>query len=171
MLDAFDAWTLELGASTADARAETGRFVEMLASFVNDWHHWREEGILFQMLDQASPPHERGPVATTLHEHQLLLGYLAELGSLVRTPAPWTLTQRGQAARAASNYTALLRMSIATEEAVVFPMAEARIGNEASHELRSRFEVAAPPAGMTFDHLHRLSSSLLFLHPRTGPLT
>jgi hemerythrin-like domain-containing protein len=170
VLDAFDAWIRELTASSEDARAETGRFVEVLASFVNDWHHWREEGILFQMLDQALPPYEGGPVASTLHEHQILRGHLAELDNLVRASAPWTAAQRVQVAHAASNYTTLLRMVIATEEAVLFPMADASIGSEGNHEMRSRFEAAAPPAGMTFDHLHRLSSSLLFLHPRPAPL-
>jgi hemerythrin-like domain-containing protein len=169
VLDAFDAWGVELESSIEDGRAETGRFVEVLGSFVNDWHHHREEGILFQMLDQACPLHERGPVASTLAEHGLLRGHLAALAALVQSPEPWTQAQRLEAIEAAASYTTLLRRDIATEESVLFPMADELLGIDANRELRSRFEVTAPPAGMTFDHLHRLSSSLLFLHPPHSP--
>jgi len=164
LLIALSAWAKELMATTDDGRVETARFVGVLRSFVTDWHHAREEGILFQTLDLNCPAHERGPVAATVCEHGQLNGLLASMDELSRLPAPWSAQQREEVAHAASSYCELLHRDIATEEAVVFPMAEARL-SASSNEMGDRFEAFTRTMGAPLTSVREVIASLVLVHP------
>jgi len=166
LLAALDHWAGDVAADRGgDERNEAARFVRVLRSFVADWHHAREEGILFQALDQACSSRERGPVLVMAHEHQLLDRLVAELEALASSARPWGTPERERAIESATTYGDLLRRHIVKEEAVVYPMAEARLASEARREVDVRMEAFALCEGNeSLETLGELSASLIAAH-------
>lgn len=158
-------WSQGLGVDPADERREATRFVHVLRSFVADWHHAREDAILFHMLDGASPSQELGAVAVMLQEHLRLDDLVAELALLAAAPAVWTRSERARAQATAQRYADLQQLHIAKEEKIVFPMAEALLVGAARVEIDIRFAAFARSEGdESLAVLRRLSGSLRSAH-------
>jgi hemerythrin-like domain-containing protein len=122
LTDSLVRWSRAAGDEALDQRREATRFVHVLRSFVADWHHAREDAILFHMLDGACPSHERGAVAVMLQEHLRLDSLVAELALLAAAPESWTRAERARVEATAQSYADLQRLHISKEETIVFPM-------------------------------------------------
>ena len=153
-------------ARPTDQRREATRFVHVLRSFVADWHHAREDAILFQMLDEACPSRERGAVAVMLEEHQRLDDMVTDLALLAAASVSWGPADRARVLSIAQSYAELQRLHIAKEEKLAFPMAEALLGGAARAEMDIRFAAFACSEGdESLAVLRTLSSSLKVAHP------
>lgn len=161
VLHALERWASHLTTDTArDHRPEARLFVRYLRRFVADWHHAREEGVLFEVLDRVCSSRERGPVAVMLHEHGLLDELVAELDLLVSMTQPWGKTELGRAAEIATKYIDVARRHELKEEAVVYPMVEAKLDKEARSEVVLRLDAFASSEGEGLAELRRLGTSL-----------
>jgi hemerythrin-like domain-containing protein len=165
LTDSLVRWSLIVSDDRADQRRDATRFIHVLRSFVADWHHAREDAILFHMLDAACPSHERGAVAVMLHEHLRLDSLVAELALLAATPKSWTSAERARVESAARRYADLQRLHIAKEESTVFPMARALLVGAARSETDLRFAAFACSEGdESLAVLRRLTGSLTSAH-------
>lgn len=162
VLDGFERWGANLKKNPGrDARLEARQYVRYLRRFVADWHHAREEGILFEVLERMCAARERGPVTVMLHEHQVLDGLVAELDGLAAQPNRWGATEVERAAEIVVHYAEVARRHEVKEETVVYPMVESKLDRDARAEVVLRFEAfAASEDGEGIAELRRLGMSL-----------
>jgi len=113
----------------AAGRAAAGdgqAFVAFLRRYAGDWHHGREEAVLFEALaTEAGLPRERGPLPALVGQHHHLAGLLDELAPLLERPAA-----AGEAVRLIELATAYARglwQHIDAENSVLLPEAQERL--------------------------------------------
>jgi hemerythrin-like domain-containing protein len=114
--------------------------VEFIRVFADKCHHGKEEGQLFPELEKAGLPHDRGPVAVMLAEHDEGRRYVEAMSRAV--PGLRTGDEHAAAAfvAAARGYGDVLVQHIAKEDRVLFPMAAARLTEEQQKRLETAFK-------------------------------
>lgn len=152
--------------------AELARFVTFIRELADGHHHAKEEGQLFEAMVRAGFPREAGPVAVMLQEHELGRRHVAVLAALAERPGPWSAEDRAALEAAAGGYGRLLRAHIQKEDGILYPMAQARLPEEAARavdEACARLDAAAREAG-ALGALDALARELVARHPATGAL-
>lgn len=134
-LEAFAGEALRGGGSAA----ELGRFVTFIREFADAHHHAKEEDLLFAAMVEAGFPRDAGPIGVMLHEHDLGRAQVRVLAELAVAASPWGAAERERLHAAATAYAGLLRAHIHKEDAILYPMAEARL----PAVLRARVEAGA----------------------------
>jgi hemerythrin-like domain-containing protein len=145
--------------ATGDADPADGlRFIEFFTLYAGEFHHEREEEILFPALAEASLPVDRGPVRVILDDHRTLAAILAEIRALVESPV---LDDSGAAALrdAAKRYSHELWAHIDAENSVLFPESEIRLRRNGVRELPTR-----PPTGPE-ERAGQIGEELVRLYP------
>lgn len=168
LLLALESWAEGSSPDTLEA----GRFASVLQGFVAQWHHAREEDVLFDTLQRTVGERERGMVLAITHEHRLLDALAEELAELGRSPGSWTALQRERAVTVATQYADLLRNDMRQEEGVLHPLAQS-LPASAIAAMNTLLENIEPPAGTEpIETLRRTASSLCaaYLRPSGGPL-
>lgn len=166
-LDAILVWSDEVrrGKPHGD-NAELRRFVTFLREFVDDWHHAKEEQILFATMKAHGISGPHGPCGIMLHEHDQGRALISALDCFARQAEPWSDDDRDAVAEAAITYAALMRQHILKEDTILYPMAAARLPADTWAELAQRLErfdrVETGPG--THVLLHRLAESLVAAH-------
>jgi len=141
-LDALEAWVAKLGpANDLNDKAELARFVQFIRGFADDYHHGKEEDILFVAMVEHGFPREAGPIAAMLHEHDLGRKLVGILDGLAQQAAPWVDDDRTALGRTAREFASLLRQHIQKEDQVLYPMARARLPAPVQEEIAVRFQV------------------------------
>lgn len=118
-----------------------GQWSELLAwlhAFADERHHAKEENVLFPAMIKAGLPMRGGPVDVMLEEH-------AEGRTLV---AAMAAGQPAQRAAAAHRYVRLLREHILKENEILFPLADAVLGDDAQAALLHEFAEVDPERGV-----------------------
>ncbi len=99
--------------------ADGPRFIDFFRCYAGEFHHRREEEVLFAALArEASLPVDRGPVAALLRDHRALD---ALLGGFLRAP------DSGARAALAGRYVEALLHHIDAESSVLFPESQERL--------------------------------------------
>lgn len=137
VLGSFRAYVEALIAGTAQP-SDGKRFAAFFTEFAGDFHHGREERVLFDALvTEADLPADRGPVYALGREHAEMEAWMRELAPLLdRSPA-----SQGDAARLralAVRYSQALWRHIDAESSVLFPEAEERLHRCGVLELEDR---------------------------------
>lgn len=123
-LNALRRFATHHGKRTPDPRKIVGYFVLFFRQYLDQWHHSKEETLLFPAMVDAGVPEQTGPLGCMLREHEegrnLLVGLSAlAAGTGDLAPREWTvlneLTER---------YTQLLVHHIEVENLTLYPMAE-----------------------------------------------
>lgn len=120
------------GASAADGFA----ILDCLQAYAGDWHHEREEGVLFPALARFVPS-DRGPIAVLLSDHHALAGALAAMRASLAAGDAETF------ARLVREYTSALWAHIDAENSVLFPESAIQLRRNGIRELASRETPAA----------------------------
>ena len=140
-LDALEAWVAKLGPAKDSAdKAELARFVQFIRGFADDYHHGKEEDILFVAMVEHGFPREAGPIAVMLHEHDLGRNLVGVLDGLAQQATPWSDDGRAALGRTAREFASLLRQHIQKEDQVLYPMARARLPVPVQEEMARRFQ-------------------------------
>lgn len=101
-------------------------FVEFLRRYAGDWHHGREEAVLFEALArEAGLPRERGPLPALVDQHHHLAGLLDQLAPLLERPVAADEVSRLQ--ELATAYARGLWQHIDAENSVLLPEAQERL--------------------------------------------
>jgi len=130
---ALRTWAQRHGRGEAPA-TDGHAFLRFFRRWANDFHHAREEQVLFEALvNEAGLPRVRGPIAVIVGDHASLAKGLAELERL--------LVAGGQEAallEVCLRYTRQLGHHIDAENSVLFPEGEARLARHGVRELEGR---------------------------------
>ena len=124
-----------------EGRIDTKRaeqVLEILRTFADRCHHGKEEDRLFPLLVERGMPKHVGPIAVMLDEHRSGREYIRRMGEANATGDASAFV------KAANNYVELLRDHIATEDGVLFPMAESMLDDPSRQALLESFR--------TFEH-------------------
>jgi hemerythrin-like domain-containing protein len=130
----FRAFVRRDDCDAADAR----QYLRFFTLYAGDWHHEREEKVLFPSLEhdlQLPAPPDHGPIFVLLDDHIRMAGMLSDLramcGQGVKFDGP---RFRG----IALEYTQELLLHIDAENSVLFPECEDRLRRAAIAPLHSR---------------------------------
>jgi hemerythrin-like domain-containing protein len=113
------------------------RVLGWLRAFADRNHHDKEERYLFPALVEAGVPSEGGPVGVMLAEH-------VEGRALIQAMRTADAAARAEAAR---RYVRLLRDHIDKENDVLFPLADAVLGEHAQQALARAFAAVEAEQG------------------------
>jgi hemerythrin-like domain-containing protein len=134
---AFRRYVDECLAGRAPA-ADGAAFVRFFRLYAGDFHHAREEDVLFPALvERASLPGDRGPLAVLAADHRRMGAILDRIDALV-TRLPVTGDDADALRAAVDEYTAALGHHIDAENSVLLPESEARLRKSGVRELPSR---------------------------------
>ncbi len=136
----LDAVAARLARGDSVAAADLERLLEFFAGFADGCHHAKEEGILFPALEAAGLPHDHGPVAVMLSEHE---EGRRLIGTMRRNAAAAGRGDREAALRfadAAREYVQLLEAHIVKENGVLFPAADGMLTEANDREITAAFD-------------------------------
>ena len=134
------------------------RFLAFFHRFAGDFHHDKEEAILFQALAaRAELPADRGPIAALTGEHRRMSGLLDALEARLADSLS-SEEDRQQLEELAVDYSRSLWRHIDAENSVLFPEGQERLRRFHIQELPSRpmtaLESAARDAGLVLIALY-----------------
>ncbi len=126
-----------LRADGAGDPAHAAGFVAFLRLYAGDYHHGREETILFQALVERARLPRSGPVDTLVGDHHRIATMLDEVASLIVLD-PLDPPSASRLASATTAYGAALGHHIDAENSVLLPECEPRLRHAGVRELPSR---------------------------------
>lgn len=140
MLDAADRAAEKLERSEPVRPEFLDGMAEFFSVFLDQCHHGKEEEIFFPALAKKGMPVDAGPIGVMLGEHEAGRGLARRLRELSGAYGRGDRTAGIAWARAAREYTRLLRDHILKENSVLFPMAEGLLSPSEEEALSAAFE-------------------------------
>lgn len=126
--------------------ADGARFMAFFRRYAGDFHHDKEERVLFRALaERAELPADRGPIAALTDQHQRMAALLDGLEGLLGSPLAAEEDRRRVEALAVA-YSHSLWRHIDAENSVLFPEGEERLRRFHVRDLPSRPMTAAEAA-------------------------
>lgn len=116
--------------------------IEFLRLFADGCHHHKEEVLLFPILETRGVPKERGPIGVMLHEHDAGRQLLATMSAAVTEWQQGKHAAGDSFARAAAEYSTLLRQHISKEDHCLFAMADHVLSSADQADLLVAFQQA-----------------------------
>jgi hemerythrin-like domain-containing protein len=118
--------------------ADGARYLAFFRRFAGDFHHDKEEAVLFKALvEQAELPGDRGPIPALAGEHRRMAGLLEAMDGLLDGDLP-TEGDRTRLLALAVDYSHALWRHMDAENSVLFPEGEERLRRAHVRELPSR---------------------------------
>jgi hemerythrin-like domain-containing protein len=118
--------------------ADGARFMAFFRLYAGDFHHDKEEAVLFRALaEKAELPADRGPIPALTGQHRRMAGLLEALEGRLRLPLA-TDEDRQLLQQLAVDYSRSLWRHIDAENSVLFPEGEERLRRSHVPELPSR---------------------------------
>jgi hemerythrin-like domain-containing protein len=109
--------------------------VTFIRLFADACHHGKEEDLLFPELEKAGLPHDQGPIAVMLHEHQQGRLFARHMGGALDGARAGDPQARATLRNAATGYVNLIRGHISKENNVLFEMADQAVRGSACRSL------------------------------------
>jgi hemerythrin-like domain-containing protein len=113
--------------------------IVFLRHFADGCHHHKEEKHLFPRMETRGVAKERGPIGVMLHEHDEGRQLLSYMDAAVTEWINGNRIAGDSFARAAKEYSALLRQHISKEDHCLFAMADHVLSDEDQSDLLSVF--------------------------------
>ncbi len=118
--------------------ADGARFLAFFRHFAGDFHHDREEQVLFKaLIERAELPSDRGPIPALTGEHRRMGGVLEAMAGLLDGPLI-TPEAKTRLQELATDYTRSLWRHLDAENSVMLPESEERLRRAFVRELPSR---------------------------------
>lgn len=117
--------------------ADASRFLDFFQIYAGEFHHEREEQILFPALEEADLPGDRGPILVLNEDHDMMEGVLAAMRTIVER-GEFSRDEREKLNELARRYSHDLWHHIDAENHVFFPESEIRLRRNGVAELDSR---------------------------------
>ena len=114
--------------------------IEFLRHFADGCHHHKEEQHLFPRMETRGVAKKHGPIGVMLHEHDEGRQLLSYMDAAVTEWSNGNRLAGDSFARAAEEYSALLRQHISKEDHCLFAMADHVLSDEAQSALLSAFQ-------------------------------
>ena len=142
-LDVLDKIGSNLQANLKVEYLDIERIIDFLKLFADKCHHGKEEGYLFPVLEKKSIKKEGGPIGVMLAEY--MQG--SELVGLMQESIANKSVQKKMFIDSATSYINLLSNHIDKENAVLFPMGDARLSEseQIEYEVQGRLVLSDFP--------------------------
>ena len=115
--------------------------LDFIRNFADNYHHGKEEDILFKKMGEKGFGIEGGPVAVMLDEHNTGRGYTRALSEGIDKYASGDDNARKEIAENARNYTRLLATHIMKEDNILYTLADKILPQNQQEELLNKFAV------------------------------
>lgn len=113
-------------------------FAAFFRDYVDEWHHHKEEDLLFTAMFDAGFPRHSGPVACMNHEHEDGRAHVRALVSIADGAGPLSVSEVGTLVQTSADYARMLANHIAKENQMLYPMAQRALGDDALDLLAAR---------------------------------
>jgi hemerythrin-like domain-containing protein len=131
--------------------------IDFIRNYADEYHHAKEEDILFVALGQVGFSPQMGPVAVMLYEHDQGRGLVSGLENATNSYEARDMSAVKDIVRNANDYAALLRQHIQKEDMVLYPMAENALGERGINRMQPEFDrVESEKAGVEAKYLEIL---------------
>lgn len=115
--------------------------LDFIRTFADNYHHGKEEDILFKMMGKEGFAIEGGPITVMLDEHNTARGYTRALSEGIDKYASGDNNARKEIAENARNYTRLLATHIMKEDNILYTMADKILPAIQQEELLNKFAI------------------------------
>lgn len=112
---------------------------DFIKNYADDWHHGKEEGVLFESLIEFGMPKEEGPVAVMLSDHIEGRRLTRAMHSGAERMQQGNSDAASQIVENALGYVALLRQHIQKEDRILYPMSDRIIPVEVQPRIMAAF--------------------------------
>lgn len=149
----------EADATDFDALADCVAFIRL---FADACHHGKEEDLLFPALEARGMPHDQGPIAVMLFEHQQGRAFAKVMAGALDEARAGDEGALTSLRNAASGYIHLIRGHINKEDHVLFEMADQAVRGPACQRLCDEYGLVCQRVfeGRTKEQLEALARSL-----------
>ena len=125
-----------------DAPAEALKNVSVfIKTFADNYHHGKEEELLFKAMEEKGFPREGGPIGVMLIEHDEGRGYSHALAESIEKYSAGDNSAKKAIAENARNYSDLLSQHIPKEDGILYMMADNILSESFQEELLKKFDV------------------------------
>lgn len=114
--------------------------VNLILKYADEFHHAKEEQLLFPLLVKKGFSNEQGPVSVMLHDHAEGRNFVKEIVAEIARYKKGDESVLPELYRNTQEYIDLMRTHIAKENKVLFRMADHMISADDMEELRKQFE-------------------------------
>jgi hemerythrin-like domain-containing protein len=115
---------------------------QLIANFADEFHHAKEEKLLFPLMVKKGFSENQGPIAVMLSEHEMGRSYRKELSKNIELLEQGKITVLPKIYVNMKSYTTLLRNHISKEDNILFKMADQTFNTDEQNELLTRFSDA-----------------------------
>jgi len=123
--------------------------LDFFAAFADGSHHYKEERVLFPMLEASGMPVHGGPIAVMLHEHDIGRRCLRTVRQNLEAAKAGSAEAERAIRASLAEYVDMLRRHIWKEDNILFEMAKVRISGDAEMaEMRRLFDEEAKATGL-----------------------
>lgn len=112
-----------------------------IKTFADNYHHGKEEELLFKAMEERGFPREGGPIGVMLIEHDEGRGYTRALAEAIEKYASGDNNAKKAITENARNYSNLLSQHIPKEDGILYMMADNILPESFQEELLKKFEV------------------------------
>ncbi|MCL1593190.1 MAG: hemerythrin domain-containing protein [Actinomycetia bacterium] len=161
--DALDQlFAVEPGGAALDFDA-VDRCITFFRLFADACHHTKEEDLLFPELERAGLPHDSGPIAVMLNEHEQGRVFVRAMADAIETARTGESSSLADLRAAADGFVSLIVAHIAKEDGVLFNMADGMIVGPECRELCAAYDTACSRRfeGQSKEDLERLGAAIL----------
>lgn len=129
--------------------------VDFIRNYADNFHHAKEEDVLFAALVNNGMPRENSPVAAMLMEHDQGRAYVQGMENAAIEAKDGLPGSERQIAANALAYAALLRDHIAKEDDILYPLAERVIPEKMREEIVLGYQRAEAQVDSEFGERYR----------------
>ena len=116
--------------------------IDFIRTFADKCHHAKEEDVLFVSMEAVGFPHDNGPIAVMLHDHDSGRAFVRAMADVVDDAARGDTDALRTFANNARSYTEMLRAHIQKEDRILYPMADQSFDDSDEAELLAAFQKA-----------------------------
>lgn len=138
-------------ANEDEPRAPLREFVAFFREYVDEWHHHKEEDLLFEALFTAGFPKNTGPVACMNHEHVDGRAHVKSLATIADGEGPLSVAELASLVEVSADYARMLANHIAKENQMLYPMAQRALGDDALDVLDARVRADRKAGSLEFE--------------------
>ncbi|HEV8722483.1 MAG TPA: hemerythrin domain-containing protein [Candidatus Binatia bacterium] len=114
--------------------------LDFFRHFADQCHHFKEERVLFPVLEEHGIPREGGPIGMMLQEHEEARAHVRSMAAAIEQIATGNAALAEPLVSHARAYLILLREHIQKEDDILFRMADEVIPQDEQRQLLRRFE-------------------------------
>ena len=131
--------------------------LQFARTFADDYHHIKEEHVMFVRLAQKNNGELDGQIDALRHQHERARDHLSTINGALDGYSAQQPIQVGQVLESVAAYVSVLRNHIHKEDHVFYPLVAKAMSDEEEEQLYLEFEKARKKAGRdVFEANHKL---------------